>query len=284
LNQYDRQIIGSFIGGITSMDRLLEKQLEKIKQKEEKILNKPENQFVKQNFTPMVSKIEEKIPSKLKDVLNTAFYKGFQLVFEKGNKYIEKTYSKDKLQLQYDLNNYAVDRKLIKKHLRNIDKPANKSNLLNSTISLVEGSVLGAFGVGIPDIPLFLSVIMKTIYETALSYGYDYESDAEKCYVLLLICGAMAKDEKQKEYNKQLEQLGKEIDGNTTIESSLDKQMKITAEVVSESLLTAKFIQGLPIIGVVGGFLNQSIVMKIGKYAALKYKKRYLLKKSVDLK
>lgn len=90
------------------MDRLLLKQLDNIKKKEAKILNKPENTLIKQKVAPLAQKVEDKIPTKLKGVLETAFYKGFQLVFEKGNRVIEKTYNKEKLQLQYDINNYAI--------------------------------------------------------------------------------------------------------------------------------------------------------------------------------
>lgn len=47
-------------------------------------------------------------------------------------------------------------------------------------------------------------------------------------------------------------------------------------------MLTVKFIQGIPIIGVVGGVVNYSIIKKIGKYSSLKYKKRYLIRKAKD--
>lgn len=261
------------------MDRLLLKQLDNIKKKEAKILNKPENTLIKQKVAPLAQKVEDKIPTKLKGVLETAFYKGFQLVFEKGNRVIEKTYNKEKLQLQYDINNYAIDRKLNRKHIKNMDKASNQSNLSNSVLSLAEGSVLGMLGIGLPDIPIFIGMIMKTIYEIALSYGYNYESDEEKVYILLLICAAMTKKELQKDYDNRVEFLGEVIDHNHKVEVVLEQQMKITSEVLSEALLTAKFVQGLPIIGAVGGLINHTIIKKIGKYAALKYKKRYLLKK-----
>lgn len=262
------------------MDRLLKKQLETIEKKEGRLNQRKGSRFVSQNVAPLSDKIEDKIPPKLKRMLEEAFYKSFQLVFEKGSKYIEMTYSKDKLQLKYDLNNYAVDRKLIKKHLNNMDRPAGISNITNSAISFVEGSALGLLGVGLADIPLFLSVVMKTVYEAALSYGYAYESDQEKYYVLHLICGAMTKEEKQKEYGSKVDLLGEELDNGTVPEISLEDQIKQTSDILSDSLLTAKFIQGLPIVGVVGGIVNYSITSKIGKYAAMKYKKRYLLKKS----
>ena len=41
-------------------------------------------------------------------------------------------------------------------------------------------------------------------------------------------------------------------------------------------MLFAKFIQGLPIVGVTGSLFNLSTYSKVSEYAALKYKKRYL--------
>ena len=37
--------------------------------------------------------LEEKVPEKLQDTLNTAFAKAFSLIFEKGTSVIEKTYN-----------------------------------------------------------------------------------------------------------------------------------------------------------------------------------------------
>jgi len=262
------------------MDKVLKKQIEFLKSQEEKFLNNKGNQLINTKLTPMIKKIEAIIPAKLKDTLDFAFYKGFQLVFEKGSKYIEMTYNKDNIKLQYDLNNYAVERKLSKKYINKLDKQANTSNMINSTISVAEGTILGLLGIGLPDIPLFISVIMKTIYEIALSYGFDYESDKEKCFVLLLICVAIAKEEEQKDFNHQLELLEEKIEANIDIDVDLKKQIKISSDVLSNALLTAKFIQGLPIVGLVGGVVNHTIVKKIGKFASLKYKKRYLIEKS----
>jgi len=262
--------------GDVMMNRELIKQLKRIEKQENKMLNQKENLFIKSKIDPVKDKIQEKIPEKLKTVLEATFYKGFQLVFEKGNLYIEKTYSRDRIQLEYDLNNYAIDKVLNKKYIKQLDKQANNSNLINSSFSVIEGGVLGVLGIGLPDIPLFISVIMKNIYEVALSYGYHYETVEEKIYILLLICGAMTKGDEQKEFNDKIDQLG---NYNVVSELDLEEQIKVTASILSEALLMTKFIQGIPIVGVVGGVVNYKIIKKIGSYAGLKYKKKYLISK-----
>lgn len=261
------------------MNRELKKQLKRIDKKEKRILNKKKKPILKAKADPVMHRIQQKIPEKLKSTLESAFYKGFQLVFEKGHIYIEKTYNKDRLQLEYDLNNYLVDKNISKRNIKKLDKQAKISKRLNSGISVLEGGVLGILGIGLPDIPLFISVIMKTIYELALNYGYSYETEEEKVYILLLICGAMSNGERQRKFNEEIDKLGNLIDSNGHVETDLKKQMTTTSNILSEAMLTAKFIQGIPIVGVVGGVVNYSIIKKIGKYSSLKYKKRYLIKK-----
>lgn len=262
------------------MNRELIKQIKQINKKERRILNKGKNTLFKSTINPIKGKIEEKIPDKLIFTLEAAFYKGFQLVFEKGHVYIEKTYNKDKLRLEHDLNDYALDKNASKKYIKRLDKQAKTSKRINTGISIIEGGILGVLGIGLPDIPLFISVIMKTIYEIAISYGYGYETEEEKVYILLLICSAMSEGHIQEKFNEQADKLGLNIDNENEIEIYLEDQVKTTAIVLSDAMLTAKFIQGIPIIGAVGGIVNYNIIKKIGKYSGLKYKKRYLLKKA----
>lgn len=261
------------------MKNILEQQMKNLEQQEQKLLNQPENPLMKSTITPVMDKIQSKIPVKLKSTLNAAFYKGFQFVFEKGSPYIEKTYSKDQIEMDFDINNYAVDKRANKRHMKRLDKQSEQSKLLNTSFSAIEGGVLGVLGIGIPDIPLFLSVVIKTIYEVALSYGFGYSSEEEKTYILLLICGAITKGDIQKQYDKEIEKLGTSLDRNIVTDVHLEEQMKITSEVFSDALLTAKFIQGIPIVGVVGGAVNYNILNKISNYSRIKYKKRYLNKK-----
>ena len=135
------------------MNRELKKQLKRIDKKEKRILNKKKKPILKAKADPVMHRIQQKIPEKLKSTLESAFYKGFQLVFEKGHIYIEKTYNKDRLQLEYDLNNYLVDKNISKRNIKKLDKQAKISKRLNSGISVLEGGVLGILGI---DYQIFL--------------------------------------------------------------------------------------------------------------------------------
>jgi hypothetical protein len=260
------------------------KQYNKVKKQEQKMLSHQPNALMRSTISPVKNKIESKIPAKLSALLNAAFYKGFQLVFEKGTSAIEKTYDKDKAQFTYDVANYALDKNFSGKQLRKLSKRANYSKMVNSSISVLEGGVLGFLGVGLPDIPLFIALIMKTIYEVALSYGFDYENDEEKAYILLLICTAVSKEDERKQYNEELHKLQINIDKNIAVQIDITEYMKTASSALSDAMLTAKFIQSIPIVGTVGSVVNYNIINKISKTAAIKYKKRYLDNKIHSMK
>lgn len=44
-------------------------------------------------------------------------------------------------------------------------------------------------------------------------------------------------------------------------------------------MLLLKFIQGMPIVGILGGAANPICYNKVMKYVQMKYRKRYLLQK-----
>lgn len=55
------------------------------------------------------------------------------------------------------------------------------------------GIGLGVLGIGLPDIPLFTGMVLKSIYETAISYGFPYDTEEEQCYILKLISTALSR-------------------------------------------------------------------------------------------
>lgn len=261
------------------MSKELSRQLQSLEKEEQKILHKKENGLMKHRINPLKDKIMEKIPDKLSSTLQVAFTKSFELLYEKGDVLIEKTFKKDDRQMEHELLNYALDKDLNKRYIKRMDKQAGQSNLLNTSFSVVEGGVLGFLGIGLPDIPLFIAVVLRNIYEIALSYGYDNQSDEEKFYILVLINTALAQGERQIKLNDRLDVLGSYIDDKRALKLNMKKQMEITGDTLAEAMLVAKFIQGIPVVGTVGGVVNYSIIRRISQYAGIKYKKRYLLKK-----
>lgn len=93
----------------------------------------------------------------------------------------------------------------------------------------------------------------------------------------------MEEGKRQLKFNEQADNLSKKIDKKEANEVDLEELIRTTANILAEAMLTAKFIQGMPVVGLVGGVVNYRLIRKIGKYAKLKYKKRYLYSKARDI-
>lgn len=254
---------------------IIKKHLNKLDKKEQKILNRKQN-IIEEKLEPFVDKVESKVPDSLKVSLDKAFYKAFKIIFEKGTKYIEKLFNKNKIQFNHNVNDYSLNKYADKGSLKRIDRHAQRSKLINTSISTIEGAGLGLLGMGLPDIPLFTAMILKTIYEISLSYGFLYEIDEEKVYVLNLINAALTRDETQRKYNHRVDIIGDKIDKHILFEYDLNKEITNTSKILSNSMLTSKFVQGIPVVGVVGSIVNYKIINNISRYSSIKYKKRYL--------
>ena len=146
-------------------------------------------------------------------------------------------------------------------------------------LTTVEGIGLGALGIGMPDVVLFLGALLKGIYETAINYGFDYESEREKMLILKMMKTALLKGDEWCENNAEVEKFMKE---ETAVfrasEEDIALQIKETASVFAMDMLLLKFIQGLPIVGVLGGAANPVYYNRVLKYVRIKYQKRYLMK------
>lgn len=254
---------------------LIKKNLNKLEKKENKILNNKKG-VIDEKLEPLISKVESCVPEGLRETLDKAFYNSFKIVFEKGTKVIEISYNKDKIQFKHNVHDFSFRKIKNSRALKKIDRYAQRSKLVNTSISTIEGAGLGFLGMGLPDIPLFTAVILKTIYEISLSYGYLYELNDEKIYILNLINAALTDDETQKKYNSRVDAISHNIDNHFIMVYDMDKEILKTSKILSDSMLTSKFVQGIPIVGAVGSIANYRIINKIGKYCSIKYKKRYL--------
>ena len=168
------------------------RQLKRLEKQERRFLNRRES-YLKMKTSPLVENIQDKVPDKLLVTLEKAFYKGFQLVFEKGHGYIERTYDRSKLQLNHELNNHQWEQKGKRKYLRRIDKRVGRSRTPKFRHICFRGRNSRDPGNWSPDIPPLTLVMMRTIYETSISYGFHYDTQEERYYILLLICGALTK-------------------------------------------------------------------------------------------
>ena len=139
---------------------------------------------------------------------------------------------------------------------------------------------MGLFGMGLPDIPVLMSLLLRTVYTTALRYGYRFDNPRERYFILLVLSTALAKGSERKTYSERADKAGRAIDTGEALRFDLDEQMRETSKALARSMLVVKFIQTTSIIGVVGGVQNFSASRKVAAVANLKYQKRFLLQKN----
>ena len=229
-------------------------------------------------------KLEQKIPVKIYDNLRAAFCKAFSVVFEQGTGIIEKTIRNDQLEKDYEIQNYAIGIKGTRKELKQLRKKAGASGVRDMAVTAAEGIGLGVLGIGLPDIVVFTGFILRGIYETALQYGFTYDAPEEKLLILKMMEASLSRGEEWVRVNAEVDRiLAKEWHGDHA-EDDVTQQIRRTADVFALDMLLAKFIQGLPLIGIVGGAGNPVYYGKILRYVQLKYHKRYLQERMQGLK
>ena len=209
-------------------------------------------------------KLEEKVPPKVSRALEAAFCKAFALVFEKGTGIIEKSYDSADL-----------------RSLRRVQGEARTGESRNLLLTTVEGIGLGALGIGLPDIVLFVGMLLKGIYETALRYGFSYDTPEERLWILKAMEASLTKGSGWLERNQAVDQI---MAGSVVPDQeALKRQRDRTAQTFAMDMLLLKFVQGLPLVGVLGGVGNPVYYRRVLRYVALKYRKRYLFQKREEL-
>lgn len=250
------------------------------KEKEWQRLEKKENAYLSKKIEKKDSKLNQllqnKVPEKLQGTLDAAFAKAFSLVFEKGTGIIEKTYNREEMQKSYQINEYAAEVRQNHKSLKVFSKKAGNAGKLNLLLSGVSGVGLGVLGIGLPDIVLFTGMMLKGIYEIALNYGFNYEEEKERQFVLFIIQGAVAYGRDFQIIDEQLNDYIKQ--GYFTDAQDTETLISKVAQGLSTELLYMKFLQSIPVVGAVGGAYDAIYMKQVMEYAELKYRRRFLWK------
>lgn len=219
--------------------------------------------------------LADKVPAKLSDSINAAFSKAFSVIFDKGTSIIELTYKKEELEKDFQVDLYSARIRGTRKSLKKLSNKADVAGGVNLAASGVSGIGMGLLGMGLPDIPVFTAMILRCIYEIAIRYGFSYETEDEKYFILLLIEGAVSYGGHLDDVNSKIE----EYISNPVLPENYNRTSQIlnTSSVLSTELLYMKFLQGVPIVGAVGGAYDVIYMNNISKYARMKYKKRFLM-------
>ena len=254
-------------------EKALQKELRAVEKQEQRM----QKNFVKAKQPGWKTALGDKIPQKVYTGLESAFGKGFSLVFNQGRSIIEKSYNKENLQNNHSIRDYAVQLKGSRKELKAVHKSAKRSDGVNMVVTTAEGLALGALGIGLPDIVLFITTLLKGVYESALNYGFDYDTPEEQYMILNMMSASLITGQERLEWDEMIDGMIAEPPRNVAKEV-LEEQIRETASVFAMDMLILKFIQGFPVVGILGGIANPIYYNRVLRYVQLKYRKRYLLK------
>ena len=105
--------------------------------------------------------------------------------------------------------------------------------------------------------------------------------------ILKMMAAAIQKRDKWLEADMEVEEILKLLTSNdaeyTVDFDEVPDQIGVTADVFALDMLVLKFIQGLPIVGIIGGLSNPIYYKIIMDYIRLKYHKRYLIEKKEEV-
>lgn len=221
------------------------------------------------------TELENRIPGKILRSLESTFAKGFSLVFRQGCRFVECTCDREKLQQDYQIRNYAIHVKGGTKELRQMRRGASRSSVLNLSLTTAEGIALGVLGIGMPDIVLFLGTLLRWIYEVALNYGFSCDTIQEQYLILKMMEVSLSNGEVWRQRNDEVNRI---LCGKLEItDEALQEQLQKTAAAFAVDMLLLKFIQGIPVVGLIGGAANPFYYNKVMQYVQMKYNKRYLI-------
>jgi hypothetical protein len=221
--------------------------------------------------------LEDKVPDSLRSTLDSAFTTAFKTIFKRGTWLIDKTYHEDDSRRTYATNAQAAKKRPIHRNLKQFSKRARAKGNQNTAVSTAAGIGMGVLGIGIPDIAVLTGTMLRSVYQIALQYGFDHRDEMERYFILLIIEAAFSHDRHLDDINETVNEFCSSP--AIPVDYDIDTHIRSTAQSMSDEMLYMKFLQGMPIIGVVGGAYDAVYTRNLATYANLKYRRRFLLQR-----
>ena len=230
--------------------------------------------------TSLEQKLSDAAPEKLLELLHGAFVKAFAAVFDKGEGVISRAGGLPECRRTYQVNDLAAQLWEDRKSLRAFSKEAARRGRGSLLAAGGAGVGLGLLGMVLPDVPLFTAALLKAVYETAESFGFRHEERGEQIYALRVIQASLSWGEDLVRQSRELDTFAQT--GQWPEPVDLRQQVSAAAQQLSEAVLGGKLLQNIPVAGAVGGAVDAVCLRRVQRYAAIKYEKRFLLRRRVE--
>lgn len=144
-----------------------------------------------------------------------------------------------------------------------------------SRTAAAEGAVTGYGGIlmGMADLPLWLGIKIKMLYEISNLYGYDLSDYKERIYLLHIFQLTFSRHKQKKEIFRRMQQWN-EVEKNLPDEIHQFDWRSFQIE-YRDYLDLAKLLQLIPGFGaIIGFYVNHHLTNKLGIYAMNSYRLR----------
>ncbi len=249
---------------------VLQREIARLRRAERRFLSKQ----LSKEPTRLDMFLEDKVPKKLEATLDRAFAKAFHLIFSKGSSIISKTFSADKLVEEYEADTAELENYGGRWQMSKFKRRAAATGIAHTVVSSVTGAALGFVGGTIPDIVLFITLLLRNIYKISMKYGYAFDTEEEQKFILRIIAAAVQDGNEMISADREINQLIKA--GIFSDDSTVDERINEAAVALAHALLLKKFLQKIPVVGMIGGASDFIYMEKISDYAVLKYQRRFL--------
>lgn len=182
-------------------------------------------------------------------------------------------------------NEYIGPKPYQMEYLRLREFKARRAIRLYKRTASVEGAVTGAGGIlmGFADLPAFLAIKMKMLFEIAAAYGYDVRDFKERVFILTIFKLTFSSQKTRNEtvslvenWKEKARELPDNFDGYDWRTFQLEYR---------DYMDLAKLAQLIPLIGAgVGAVANYQLTQQLGETAIQAYRIRYFTELHPDEK
>lgn len=251
--------------------RLAVQKIQERCQKQEDALLKPRTpSALEQKLAPAAQKLQDAAPQKVRQGLEAAFEKSFLALLARpelvGRGLRPAASGDENASLRQQRFAFYQAR-----------RRSGAGALGYTLFSGGEAAALGVLGIGLPDIPILLGTLLRSLYGVCAQYGHDWQSPQEQAFLLAVLAAAAAPSEEARPLLERCRLLGQAIDAGQDWSAILDVEQAAgeASRQLCRTVVAAKLVQGVPLAGVCGGWYNGKLLSRATKLASCQYQRRW---------
>ncbi len=196
---------------------------------------------------------------------------------QSGGKYFIDEKHVLKQYFEEDMSLLSIEQRASLK-IKSMDQAATKLSEARSKLAMVQGGTTGIGGIFTLaiDVPLLLSLTLKTIQEIAVCYGYDPHEKQERIFIVKCLQFTSSDIVGKKAILEELSVFHNKCE-NTQMISQLQGWREVLMT-YRDNIGWKKLFQMIPVAGILfGAYVNKSVILDTAEVAIMLYRKRRIL-------